>query len=59
VYLTRARCAYGSCATAGALLFVFIIILSYVTALVYLAFEGRAWPFERAKPPVPPRRRDR
>ncbi len=38
---------------------IFLIILSYVTALVYLTFEGRAWPFERAKPPVPPRRRDR
>ena len=38
---------------------IFLIILSYVTALVYRTFEGRAWPFERAKPPVPPRRRDR
>ena len=38
---------------------IFLIILSYVTALVYLTFEGRAWPFERAKPPVPPGRRDR
>jgi hypothetical protein len=28
-----------------------------LTALVYLTFEGRAWPFERAKPPVPPRRK--
>ena len=36
---------------------IFLIILSYVTALVYRTFEGRAWPFERAKPPVPPRRR--
>jgi len=38
---------------------ILLIIPSYVTALVYLTFEGRAWPFERAKPPVPPRRRDR
>jgi hypothetical protein len=33
---------------------IFLIILSYVTALVYLAFRGKAMgPFERAKPPVP------
>ena len=38
---------------------ILLIIPSYVTALVYLTFEGRAWPFERAKPRVPPRRRDR
>ena len=33
---------------------IFLISLSYVTALVYPTFEGRGWPFERAKPPVPP-----
>ena len=38
---------------------ILLIIASYVTALVYLTFERRAWPFERAKPRVPPRRRDR
>jgi hypothetical protein len=48
----------GSCTTAGALLFVFLIILSYVTALVYLTFRGKGIAIRAREAAGAPRRRD-